>query len=170
MGFIKTLLDLCAFQAKPQDLPASQTLVIVTGLTTIITYILAHRAFGQPGDVIGFSVAQVVLFGFAVWAVLKLKRKPERFAQTITAIFGISTLMQLVAWPIVGWLSRVRGTPGAELPALLIMGLSIWVLAISVYVMKHALEVGIAQSLMITLGCQLFTLVLLFVLFGAPIQ
>jgi len=168
MNLIKIFIDLCVFQAKPQDLPLSHALVLITGATTIITYVIAHQASGQGKGIVAFAIAQVVVFAFTIWVVLKIKKLPERFPQTISAIFGVSSLIQLVAWPVLSWLSKASGTPGAELPVLMIMGLSVWVLAVSVYVMKHALEVSLGQSLLITLGCQMLTLFLLFTLFGAP--
>ena len=168
MNLIKIFVDLCVFQAKPQDLPASPALAMITGAATIITYIIAHQASGQGKGIVGFAIAQVVIFAFTIWVVLKVKKLPERFPQTISAIFGVSSLIQLVAWPILGWLSKTSGTPGAELPVLMIMGLSVWVLTVSVYVMKHALEIGVGQSLLITLGCQMLTLFLVFALTGAP--
>lgn len=168
MHLIKIFVDLCVFQAKPQDLPASKALAVLAGVATIITYVVAHQASGQGEGIFGFAVAQVAIFAFTIWAVLKIKKVPERFPQTISAIFGVSSLIQLVAWPILGWLSKASGTPGAGLPVLMIMGLSVWVLAVSVYVMKHALEIGIGQSLLVTLGCQMLTLFLVFALVGAP--
>ncbi len=168
MNLIKIFVDLCLFQAKPQDLPASWALVAITAATTIVTYIIAHQASGQDRDIVGFAVAQVAVFAGTVWMVLKIKKVPERFPQTMSAIFGVSSLIQLAAWPILGWMSKASGTPDEQLPNLMIMGLGIWVLAVSVYVIKHALEVGVGQSFLITLGCQMLTLFLVFALVGVP--
>ncbi len=112
------------------------------------------------------STAQVIGFGFTIWLVLRIRQHTERFQQTITAIFGASALLQLAAWPVVGWLYRVKETPDASLPMMLLFTLSIWVLAIAVYVIKHALELGTGASILITLGCQLLTLMVVFILFG----
>ncbi len=166
MTILKLFLDLCLFQAKPQDLPSSYNLVAATTLAAVATNILTQHAHGQGSQVIAVSVAQVVIFGFAIWLVLRLKQKSERFPQTVSAILGASALLQLAAWPIVGWLFRVKDTPDAGIPMLLLFALSIWVLAVAVHVIKQALELGTVASLLITLGCQGFTLVLVFVLFG----
>jgi hypothetical protein len=116
--------------------------------------------------VIAMSTAQVVVFGFAIWMVLRWKQKVERFRQTITAIFGTSALLQLVAWPVVGWLHQVKESPDVSMPMTLLFALSIWVLAIAVYVMKHALELGAGVSFLLTVGCQVFTLIVVFIVFG----
>lgn len=166
MNVLKLLLDLCLFQAKPQDLPASSTLVVATTVAAIVTNILTHRADGQIPMVIAMSTAQVVVFGFAIWMVLRWKQKVERFRQTVTAIFGTSALLQLVAWPVVGWLHQVKESPDASMPMTLLFALSIWVLAIAVYVMKQALELGTGVSFLITVGCQVFTLIVVFMVFG----
>lgn len=166
MIVLKLLLDLCLFQAKPQDLPASSTLVVATTVAAIVTNILTHQADGQIPLVIAMSTAQVVVFGFAIWMVLRWKLKVERFRQTITAIFGTSALLQLVAWPVVGWLHQVKDSPDVSMPMTLLFVLSIWVLAIAVYVMKHALDLTTGVSFLITVGCQVFTLIVVFMVFG----
>ena len=166
MNFLKPLLDICLFQAKPQDLPASNTLVGIAAVAAIVTNVLTHRSHGYTSQVIAMSAAQVVVFGLAIWVVLRLKLKAERFPQTVTAIFGASALLQLVAWPIVGWLYRVKESPDASMPMMLLFALSIWVLAVAVYVMKQALELGTGASFLITLACQVFTLLVVFILFG----
>ncbi len=166
MNVLKLLLDLCLFQAKPQDLPANSTLVAATTIAAIVTNILTHRAEGQIPLVVAMSTAQVVVFGFAIWIVLRWKSRVERFRQTITAIFGTSALLQLVAWPVVGWLYQVQESPDASMPMTLLFALSIWVLAIAVYVMKHALDFGAGVSFLITVACQVFTLIVVFMAFG----
>lgn len=166
MNLLKFLLDLCFFQAKPQDLPASTTFVVATTLAAIATNVLTHREYDQMAQVVAMSAAQVIGFGFTIWLVLRIRQHTERFAQTITAIFGASALLQLVAWPVVGWLYRVKDSPDASLPMMLLFTLSVWVLAIAVYVIKHALELGTGLSILITLGCQVFTLMVVFILFG----
>ena len=166
MNVLKLLLDLCLFQAKPQDLPYNNTLVAAATVAAIITNILTHHADGQIPMVIAMSTVQVVVFGFAIWMVLRWKLKVERFRQTITAIFGTSALLQLVAWPVVSWLHQVKESPDASMPMTLLFALSIWVLAIAVYVMKHALELGTGLSFLVTVGCQVFTLIVVFIVFG----
>jgi hypothetical protein len=166
MNVLKLLLDLCLFQAKPQDLPSNGTLVVTATVAAIATNILTHRADGQIPMVVAMSTAQVVVFGFAIWMVLRWKSRVERFRQTVTAIFGTSALLQLVAWPVVGWLHQVQESADASMPMTLLFALSIWVLAIAVYVMKNALELGTGVSFLITIGCQVFTLIVVFIVFG----
>ncbi len=166
MNILKTLLDLCLFQAKPQDLPADGRLVVATTVAAIVTNILTHRAAGQIPMVIAMSAAQVLVFGFAIWVALRWKSHSERYQQTIAAIFGTSALLQLAAWPVVGWLHQVKDSPDVSMPMTLLFALSIWVLAIAVFVMKNALDLGTGLSFLITIGCQVFTLIVVFMLFG----
>lgn len=140
--------------------------MVAATVAAIFTNILTHRTDGQIPMVIAMSTAQVVVFGFAIWMVLRWKSKVERFRQTVTAIFGTSALLQLVAWPIVGWLHQVKESPDVSMPMTLLFALSIWVLAIAVYVMKHALELSTGVTFLITVGCQVFTLIVVFIVFG----
>ncbi len=169
MSILKILVDICLFQAKPQDLPASQSLVLATGAGTVITNLLVHRAQGEILQVLVNSVAQVVVFGLCVWMVLRLKLRVERFPQTISAIYGSSALLQLVAWPMAASLPRTDNVPELSLPILLILGVGIWVLAISVHVLREALEVSVGAGILYTLGCQVFTGMLVFAVLGKVI-
>lgn len=170
---LKIYIDLCLFQAKPQDLPFSRGLVVVTGVLAAVTVALSDLSHDAVGTRVAFAAVQVGLFGLVMWAVMRLKGYAERWPQTISAMFGTAALLQLVLWPISRWLNRVHESPDqAAVPALLFYAVGIWVFAIMVSVLRHAVEISLGMSLVICLLAQGVVIALVFFMFGigAPVS
>lgn len=167
MKELRILLDLCLFQAKPQDFPYSQTWLLIAAIVLSVGIFVSNPFQEQPSSVVVMSsIVHVLGYGFSIWAVLRMREISERSVQTITTILGTSAVLQLVAWPFVNWWIKVRDTPDALFPTLAIYIVGIWTFAIAVNINRHAMEITIGQSILITLGIQLFTASIVFVLFG----
>lgn len=227
MNEIKVFVDLCLFQAKPQDLPYSQGGMLVAALMLCAAIFVSYPVQEQTSLVIMLvAIVHVAAYGLAIWGALWHRMRPEnarylgflgqaagllgiilalsgsenglrlgmslvlaagfllilsvvfrnlgqlahatsRFVQTITAIFGTAAVLQFVTWPFVTWLTKVQGTPDAQVPLLAIFALGIWTFAVAVGINRHALVVSVGQSILITLGAQIFTASIVFILFGA---
>lgn len=167
MNELKLLVDLCLFQAKPQDFPYSQAWMLATGAALAMGIYVSYPAQEQATPIIALiSIVHVLAYGFAIWGALRIRSMPERFVQTITAILGTSAILQFITWPFVNWLITTQDTPGAQLPLLVIFVLGIWTFAVAVNINRYAMEVTIGQSILITLGIQIFTAIIVFMLFG----
>lgn len=164
---LRLFVDLCLFRAKPQDLPGSQTLVLITAVLAMLTYALTDQVHDQIGTIVTVATVQVIVFGVVIWIALKIRRMPERWNQTISALYGTGSLLQLVGWPVSSWFEQVRSTPEqATMPVLLVFALGVWFLAIMANVTRHAMEVSIGKGLVISFVCQAVTVVTLIILFG----
>lgn len=167
MNELKLLVDLCLFQAKPQDFPYSQSWVLVTAVALCTSIYISYPVQEQTSLVILLiSIVHVVGYGFGIWGALRIRRMPERFVQTIATIYGTAALLQFVTWPFINWLLKVQETPDAQLPLLFIFFLGIWTFAVAVNINRHAMSVTVGQSILITLAVQIFTASLVFMLFG----
>lgn len=227
MNELKLLVDLCLFQAKPQDFPYSQGWMGFSALMLCTALFVSYPIREQVSLVVVLIViVHVVAYGFAIWAALWYRMRPEnaghlaflgqaagligiilalsgsasgtrlgmsmvlaaafllilavifknlgqlnhatsRFVQTITAIFGTAAVLQFITWPFIDWLGKVQNTPDAQLPVLAIVALGVWTFAVAVGINRHALEVSVGQSILITLGAQMFTASIVFILFDA---
>jgi len=167
MNELKILVDLCLFQAKPQDFPYSQAWMLTAGALLALGIYVSYPAQEQNMSMIGLiSIVHVVAYGFAIWCALRIRSMPERFVQTLTTILGTSALLQFVTWPFVNWLVNAQDTPQAQFPLLVIFALGIWTFAVAVNINRYALEVTVGQSVMITLAIQIVTAMIVFLLFG----
>lgn len=168
MNELKILVDLCLFQAKPQDFPYGQGWLLLTAVVLSAGIFASYPAQEQNSPMILLiAIVHVAAYGLGVWGALRLRSMPERFVQTTTTIFGTAAILQLITWPFVNWLVGVQDTPDAQIPLLIIFGIGIWTFAVAVNINRYAMEVTVGQSILITLGIQIFTAVIVFVLFGA---
>lgn len=227
MTQLKILVDLCLFQAKPQDFPYSQAWMLLTAIVLAAGIYASNPVQDQTSLVVALiAIVHVTAYGFAIWGALWYRMRPDtartlaylgqaagligvvaalsgigngsqiavmailaaiflvtlsiifkslkhlphaasRFVQTISTVFGTAALLQLVNWPFVNWLIKVQDTPAAQVPLLVIFGLGIWTFAVAVNINRHAMEVTIGQSILVTLGIQVFAASVVFILFGA---
>jgi len=143
------MIDLARLYARiallrsgPQDVPASALLLALTTLA----YALANATGNwlvPPKDAPWPAMLAVDVTFTLCWygLLLRVVRKPERFLQTTTAVFGLRTLVA----PLViasGALLRRFGEAGMwQLPVwALSMALAVWVIAANSHVLKAALE------------------------------
>jgi len=167
MNELKLLVDLCLFQAKPQEFPYSQAWMLITAVALSTGIYVSYPAQEQtPPAVTLISIVHVVGYGFAIWGALRIRQVPERFVQTVTTIFGTSTILQFVTWPFVNWLIKTQNTPDAQFPLLAIFVLGIWTFAVAVNINRYAMELSIGPSVLVTLAVQIFTASIVFLLFG----
>lgn len=167
MNELKLLVDLCLFQAKPQDFPYSLAWMLVAGAALSMGIYVSYPAQEQTSPVIALiSIVHVVAYGFAIWCALRIRSMPERFVQTLTTILGTSALLQFVTWPFVNWLIKTQDTPDTQFPLLVIFVLGIWTFAVAVNINRYAMEVTVGQSIMITLAIQIITAIVVFLMFG----
>lgn len=164
---LNTLFSIAIFREKVQNLAASNQLMLMCLLAAITVGFLNRELSTEDGSTLMLAISESVLYSGFVFVILALHRKPERFVQAISAILGTNALIQLIALPLFvssGQITTdVAATSNTILIALLLVGG--WSFAVSVYVLKEALEVSTAPAVLATLGCQLATLILLVMLF-----
>ncbi|MET0290937.1 MAG: hypothetical protein ABW136_01150 [Steroidobacteraceae bacterium] len=165
---IRTYVDIVLFRSGPEDLPASQALLIITIAANVFLDFAASTALPMPGDTNQLIVAVVqVAFVLAwYWALLRLAGKPERFLQTATAGFGI----QLVLGPLLVLVALAAPEPlaGAQTPgwiALPLVVLGVWVLAVGSRIVRAATQWPMAICVAATLLQAVLGRLLIFGLF-----
>ena len=95
-------------------------------------------------------LVDLALLGGFAWAVLRIGGHPERFGQTLTALFGTGFLLALANLPFSLWLDSVP--PGATQPAIAmvaILGLLFWSVMIGGHIYSRALSQSAAVGLLI---------------------
>ena len=167
--FFETLLKICLFKAKPQDLPANRQWLIISTVLIIGATILASINKQSGNQIVMFALTQVAIYALIIWILLKLKGFHSRWPQTITALFGTSFLLQLAAIPFSGELSVLdTGQISVTSDLLIIFIISIWNLLIVAYILKQAMENSFFAALALAFFAQVISLTLALSFISAP--
>lgn len=161
MSIAKIIIDICLLRGRPQDLPASTSLLGLVALSTVaVDYAGAASIHGHGGMRLLLVIMQVSLFAGVIWAVLQLRGHAERWLQTIIALFAANTIVGLVLLPVLPRLvmlinqSSVAGANlqiGWEIYFALVC--SLWYFMVMTQVMRHALAWPMALSGLISFTC-----------------
>ncbi len=171
MSVIRTLVDICLLRGKPQDLPASRSLVWQTALFSLISDYFIDNLHPAILMRLLFAAAQAGLLGAVVWGALKVRGFPERWMQTISPLYAAGAVINLLAWPVFTYVIS-PDAPGSGNWAMVVgIGMTVWFLAVMTNVMHHALELSVGRSAAVSIACLMFSgmaLLLLFPMAGMP--
>jgi hypothetical protein len=145
---LQLFVDLVRLRARPQDLPASDTLLLASALALMV----ATTAAVQPFYPLMTGAARVgldlLLQLVIVQGALRLIGHPERFRQTFTAICGTGVIFTLLAWPLYAILvDRDPSHPIAGISVLLVLGIYVWAVTVLGHILRHALEIRMSPAL-----------------------
>jgi hypothetical protein len=132
--------DITFFRRGPEDVPFSRRVLVVT----VLAYMLLSLALSSLMPVVVESrIALIVLdSGLALgwyWVVLRLAGHPERFLQTVAAIFGFQTVLQPALVSVTFLFLTYMKDPTWQAPvSLLLLVLAVWVLAINTRILRSA--------------------------------
>ena len=170
LSYFRLFFDLCLFRQPAENVPRSDTLLFATGLSAIVTGAFNALPDERILSALLLATTQILLFAAIIWIALRLRGHRERWAQTMTGIYGAVTLLQLVTIPLASWHARLvlPETEGMALtlPLMAIAAVSIWTLAVMSSVLRQAMQVPVAAAVLIIIGCQALLLVIVFSFVG----
>ena len=170
LNYLRLFFDLCFFRQSAENIPRSDTLLLLTATAAIVSGAL--NAMPEEGVMraVLLATAEVVLFAGGIWISLIIRGHRERWTQTMTGIYGTTTLLQILTLPLFGWHMQLASpdTFGLTLtlPLMAIAGIAIWSLAVMTSILRQAMQVPIVAAILIIIGCQAALLMVLFSLTG----
>ncbi len=150
-ALIQPFINLLLFRAGPQDVPASKSVLKITIAACFITDVMgAVGLLGLPLSAV-LSAGQIALYSGFVYLLLKLNTKTERWLQTLTALFGALTLINLVSYPFIQNLQLIHDgklvlTPGILLVAIL----QLWFFIVMARILRDANEITLGRAILLT--------------------
>lgn len=146
LSLIRFFFLLCLLRNRPQDLPASQALLmVVAAVNIVIGTIVVTPALGSPFTALLASLLDTaMLLGF-VWLLLRFRDHPGRFLQTATAAVGVSAVIAILSLPLQWTISSGANTasPTPETATQLFLLLILWLQVALGHVLRHALGVNL---------------------------
>jgi hypothetical protein len=152
-ALLDLFLDICLLRKGPQQVPVSPVLLRLTLVTYGISGLLVPLLDTDLPTSLLLVLVDIALLTGLTYGVLRLRGYGERLPQTLTALLGTGTLLQLLALPVLIWLDQeVAGNGMPELPWLLWFGLFAWSIAIMAHILHHALSVSYGLGALYSVG------------------
>lgn len=145
-ALVALLGDLLRLRRGPQDVPHSPTLLLLT----LVPYALlgsALAAFAMPASqALLYGPTETALLALLVYLALAVRRRPARYAQTLSALLLVGVVFNALSLPLTA-LARPENGLG-----LLILVLVAWSFAVSVHILRLALDIPVPGSVLVNLG------------------
>lgn len=167
MAWLRTLVDICFFRSGPQALPASVVLAGLTAAAYLATGMWFLSVIEPGGNALGPALADTILSSGVLYLALQRRGLTLRYPQSLTAIMGAWSLINLVSVP----LAMPLATAAVGLPRVLeTLGLFVsilWSVAVAGFILRHALSITLVAGQLIAFGYALAEVWLLGALFPA---
>lgn len=155
MNILTQLFEIILLKRQPEDIDHDQNfavlfLVAAIGLTYIVNSISGF--YSQP---LGYSAVQNLAQAGLLYLALSFAKKQNRFIQTCTALFGISSIMLLFA-------IIVQAVPALALIGVMLNG---WVIYLSIKIIRSAFNINILSSIFLTISISLFSIIAVSMIF-----
>ncbi|MEC9330105.1 MAG: hypothetical protein VX749_09600 [Pseudomonadota bacterium] len=172
LDYLRLFIELCLFRQPAANVPRSESLLLITVTTAVLSAAInaiPDEGFGQG---LLLSGCQILLFSGIIWVALKIKGVPERWLQTLTGIFGATTILQLLTLPLFGWqkplVSAETGQLMLTMPLMIVAAIAIWSLTVMASILRQAMEIRIAGAILLVIFCQAVVLFIISMLIGSP--
>jgi len=170
ISLLKLFVEIALFRRGPDSVPGgAQVLWLTIGMYVALTLVLQQLLPSRIPNML-WQIPVGLAFTLGWYGVLMyLANRPERFVQTVTAVFGFQLVMRPLLAPI-DWLwpqlpkdsSLLVLVAGA---ALLLLG---WSLAVNARIIRAALECSVVAAAGLVLAEFLTSQVLFLAMIGPP--
>jgi ABC-type phosphate/phosphonate transport system permease subunit len=172
------VVDIILLRRGPEQLPASPPLMAVVVAINCVVYGVAYHSQILPFlpeassrwwllDMALSTLLTLVWFRVA----FNLVKKPERFVQTMIAVFATNTLFLPLELALIGQLlPYLLQKPPVAAPALLVLAMcivAVWTLAVLVRIVRLAFEWSWVRSIVFLFAGNIAIAIFLSILFGS---
>ena len=166
LKILNFFVDLCLLRRAPQDLPASQSLLVaVLVVNALAGIVLGAQTWAGTGVALAATVLDLGVLLALLWIALRMRGVLPRFTQSATALLGAGVLFTLLAMPLQPLLDAPEDI---EAGALLYLLLLVWVQLVYGHVLRHALNVNLVSGVALALVYTFTSAVLIELLFPLP--
>jgi hypothetical protein len=167
---IRLFMQIALLRRGPQDVPASTLLLALTVVGYFAVNFLVSSVLPPfPGPWVAHLCVDVVFMFVWYTLLLRLVKRPERFLQTTTAVYGFQAVLSPLLVASV-WLTRRFPQDSLwQFPITLVsLALLIWIIAANSHIVKAALEWSMPPSVALVILQTLAGNLLVLALFPIP--
>ncbi|MAA75839.1 MAG: hypothetical protein CMN28_14155 [Salinisphaeraceae bacterium] len=171
---LQIVIDILLLRRGPQDLPAAWESLGFLGASYCFFSVCQMLIMADPGSAILHGLAATLMLALFVHGLLRVRGRPERFVQTLSALYGVGIVIVLVLLgpttvlaPFVEAMNSSPDTAAAPPAPVVLAYLAgvIWSLIVSGHIYRHALDLGLAGGIAMALLFE-FLVFMLFSLSG----
>jgi hypothetical protein len=154
--FLNVLWDICRLRSGPQDLPHSPQLLLIVCASGLALQLVIARVLGVEQDTLGAGVLSLAFNLGALYLLLSLRGKSNRFIQAALALLCCALLFTLLSLPIAVLAGDRPLVPEQMTPLQLILGLVslpllVWKLMVDAHILRHSLDVPFLAGIVLAL-------------------
>jgi len=158
---------ICLLRQSPAHVPTESWFVATVVVANLLTSVVVSIAIDQTISTIEVVTRVVVgqaTYACLLWLATYLREFPDRFAATLTALFGCDLLITAAFGMLVPLLMSLLDEGAISVVSLAFM---IWSLAVAGYILSQALAVRLGIGILLALGMSVLTVSAGFVAIGA---
>lgn len=168
-AILKLFFDIARLRRGPEDAPSGLQPLLVTVAVFFAANALLTALFRPDINYWALQLLVSIVFTLLWYRVLLgVFGKPERFNQTVTAMFGFGLLLSPLLVPLSSWLAPLAATPEKAGPvAWVFLPLVFYVVYVTARILRAAIERSMGECVMLVLVQTFAEPLLLYAIFGA---
>jgi hypothetical protein len=152
ISLFRPFVHLCMFRIGPQSLPVSSFLLGLVLCAHTLMNIFGFMFLMLGPDAVFAGIVGTMLLCSLTYAVLTVQRRQARLVQTLTALAGTITILNLVGLPFASWLkSTYDAGLNTGAPMFIVMILTGWHLTVQAHILRHAMSTPLMVGLTVSL-------------------
>lgn len=163
---VSVFLFIGLLRKGPQDIPASQFLFAIL---LVFSFMLGAASFMieyEVGQALLRTIADMVISLGLVYVLLQLAGRKARILQTLTALLGVSVILNSLSWPLLFLLHDTESS--AVVIAAFLYLIFIWNITVTGHIFGQTLAVSFSTGLLFAVAYSLIAVFIFYSLF--PIQ
>ena len=146
-------VDIALHRRGPEHIPSSAFLFGLLTTIYLIASIVATQVAEPFPRAVGMVIFDTLLYLGFIWLLLSIRSYPDRFYQTVSAIFGAQTFLTLIGIPILISIGVESGEIETfNVGSWLFFVLILWSIDIASFVLSRALQLSYFLGVLIVLG------------------
>lgn len=154
---LRQLVDITLLKRGPEELPASSGVLAATVAAYVVVGLVAAALLpAESGNALPLLAVSSGMLLLWTWLLLRMARRPERFLQTATALFGVQLVLSPLAMVPQAFLGPdldLNQPPGW--PILVLFALGVWALVAKARAFKAATDWTMFACVMVMLAIEL---------------
>ncbi len=153
---LRLFLDLCLIKKGPQDVPDNTGLMKIVFFAYFMSGTVLLSADNSIVDAVIQALIDTVLIGLFMYVLVSFFSVPNRFNQSLIAIYGSGALITIFSTPVIFWVQALSNNEQPTGAAGLVVFLIVcWSFVVMANIIKETIQKNLSTCLLLTF-CYLY--------------